>query len=542
MYRISWNGEDILHYVYDDLQRQISRNITTGGGGITLGPGYALNSSTNTTSSQINSWKCGGSTAGNAWSRYWQLDYTYDNNGNIRTIKKNGVLQETYTYDSLNQLTRVDSAVENKSIVYSYDAGGNITSRKEYAYTTGALGAVQHTDTYTYGNGTWKDLLTAYNGQAITYDGIGNPLSYRDGMSFTWQSGRQLSGVTRNGAQSSYQYNGDGIRTQKVSGGVTTQYYLDGSTIVGELRGSNKLTYVYEASGQRLAMTYNGAKYFYIYNAQGDVVELFDASARSVAKYAYDAWGNPVSITDGNGNDVSGNPNHIANINPFRYRGYYYDAETGFYYVSSRYYDPAVGRWINADGVLPASGNSVQGYNLFAYCMNNPVNMSDPTGNWPEWLRNIGNAIVKAAKTVVAVFTSLNAEAGLGTGFRAGAKVMGVEATAGYKFDIENIKLSSKGVDIGKEEKLGVTIGFKESKHASISIDKGFFHSDLCKGYDEEPNHQTATCPNTIKYDLTPTPNFEIVGIDIYCFIGVSASIGWDYKHFSEEFVKIWYE
>ena len=119
---------------------------------------------------------------------------------------------------------------------------------------------------------------------------------------------------------------------------MTTQYYLDGSTIVGELRGSNKLTYVYEANGQRLAMTYNGAKYFYIYNAQGDVVELYDTSANVVAKYAYDAWGNPVSITDGNGNDVSGNPNHIANINPFRYRGYYYDAETGFYYLQSRYY------------------------------------------------------------------------------------------------------------------------------------------------------------------------------------------------------------
>ena len=121
-----------------------------------------------------------------------------------------------------------------------------------------------------------------------------------------------------------------------------------------------------------------------------------------MAQYEYDAWGKHIRITDGSGNDVSNNETHIANINPFRYRGYYFDVETGLYYVSSRYYDPEVGRWINADNAISSTGESVQGYNLFAYCFNNPVNMDDQSGHWPQWLKN-------AVKTVASVVTQVKA-------------------------------------------------------------------------------------------------------------------------------------
>ena len=79
--------------------------------------------------------------------------------------------------------------------------------------------------------------------------------------------------------------------------------------------------------------------------------------------------------------------------NPFRYRGYYYDTITGFYYVSSRYYDPEIGRWLNADGELSEVGGNIRGYNVFVYCFNNPVNMDDPTGEWPKWLSGVLNVI-----------------------------------------------------------------------------------------------------------------------------------------------------
>ena len=94
---------------------------------------------------------------------------------------------------------------------------------------------------------------------------------------------------------------------------------------------------------------------------------------------------------------------HPANLNPLRYRGYYYDSETGFYYVSSRYYDPEIGRWINADDAIAGVGGDIRGYNLFAYCMNDPVNMSDHTGHWPQWIKNAASAVVNAVKKAVTV-------------------------------------------------------------------------------------------------------------------------------------------
>ena len=126
-------------------------------------------------------------------------------------------------------------------------------------------------------------------------------------------------------------------------------------------------------------MEYNGAKYWYDKNLQGDIVGIRNSAGTLVAQYVYDAWGKILRITDKDGNDVSGNPDHIANINPFRYRGYYYDVETGWYYLNARYYDPNVGRFLSPDTILGANGG-LQGYNLFAYCNNNPVMFADPSG------------------------------------------------------------------------------------------------------------------------------------------------------------------
>ena len=109
--------------------------------------------------------------------RVGNLTYTYDNLGNIKTVKEGTELKESYVYDSLNQLVRHNSVTQNKTWVYSYDAGGNILNRKEYAYTTEAdLSALppETTVVYTYGDTSWKDKLTAYDGQSIAYDAIGN--------------------------------------------------------------------------------------------------------------------------------------------------------------------------------------------------------------------------------------------------------------------------------------------------------------------------------------------------------------------------------
>ena len=163
-------------------------------------------------------------------------------------------------------------------------------------------------------------------------------------------------------------------------------------------------------SGDAFGFIYNGEEYYYIKNVQNDIVAIADKNGTVVANYYYDAWGNITQIT---GNTA------LAQTNPLRYRSYYYDSETGLYYVSSRYYDPEIGRWINADNQL-TTGNDMTGMNLFAYCGNNPVNRIDPTGEaWWHWA--LGAAIVAAC----AVATVVNAG---GFAAAAGGAILGGES------------------------------------------------------------------------------------------------------------------
>ena len=304
--------------------------------------------------------------------------YSYTPQGNISAVT-DGDRQSTYQYDEINQLIRENNAYLNQTVTYSYDAGGNILSKTTYPYTTGSLeGQTGETVTYSYGDSEWKDLLTAYNGQAITYDAIGNPLNYKNGFTFTWQNGRRLATAAANGKALSFAYNESGIRTQKTVDGVTTEYYLDGSTVLAQKTGNNTVWYYYDCNGTREALEYGGQVYYYLYNAQGDVMALYDNDLNIVTEYTYDSWGKLLSVTGSLAETV-------GKTNPFRYRGYYYDDETELYYLNSRYYDPEVGRFINEDSLLNNS-LGILGNNLFAYCFNNPVNMQDYDGNSPGQL------------------------------------------------------------------------------------------------------------------------------------------------------------
>ena len=182
--------------------------------------------------------------------------YTYDANGNITSVSENGVLKYQYHYDSLGQLVREDNAAINKSYAYEYDAAGNILSKKTYAFTTAeTLGAVQSTVNYTYGNTSWGDQLTQFNGTDIVYDGIGNPLQIGNAQTgsrdiqLIW-NGRELesyelreaAGVDEYGdlyfdtTTYSFTYNKDGIRTSKTVNGVISA----GQTLISKVVGSYK--------------------------------------------------------------------------------------------------------------------------------------------------------------------------------------------------------------------------------------------------------------------------------------------------------------
>ena len=213
------------------------------------------------------------------------------------------------------------------------------------------------------------------------------------------------------------EYNTSGLRTRRISDDKTYSYIYAGDKLMRMTVGDDILDFSYDANGAPLTMTYNGTVYYYITNLQGDVMSLERADGGSGASYAYDAWGNIIAMSG-----------TLAELNPLRYRGYIYDQETGFYYVSNRYYDPEIGRWINADiqETLTADFESFAQYNLFAYCFNNPVNMSDETGTWPSWAKKVVIAVAVVA-VVAAVAAVTVATAGAGTA----AAVIAVGAAKG---------------------------------------------------------------------------------------------------------------
>ncbi len=193
------------------------------------------------------------------------------------------------------------------------------------------------------------------------------------------------------------EYNTSGIRTKRVSEEKTYNYIYAGDKLMRMTVGNDTLDFNYDVNGVPLTMTYNGTVYYYTTNLQGDVISLERADGGGGAQYAYDAWGNIIAMSG-----------TLAELNPLRYRGYIYDQETGFYYVSSRYYDPAIGRFINADDTeyLGADGTLLS-YNLYAYCMNNPVNRFEIDGNWsmPNSLKVAVGVVVIVGLAAATAFT-----------------------------------------------------------------------------------------------------------------------------------------
>ena len=311
--------------------------------------------------------------------------YEYDNVGNITKITS-GTKVITYQYDELNQLIRENNGVLGTTVLYTYDAGGNMTSRKTYDYTEGTLQTIKKNETFTYRSDGWKDQILSWNGYRYTYDAGGNPTLLR-GVPLTWGEGRRLKKVSLSWGTVDFAYDSDGKRVKKTSGNTETKYYYNGSTLSGLVKttagstGTTKTTvqFVYDAEGKPFMLRFNGkTDYFYLYNGLGDVVGLVDSSNQVVVRYQYNSWGKVTSTQDTSG--VS-----LATLNPFRYRKYVYDPETGLYCLGSRYYDPEVGRFVNADDtdVIFAKPQELGSKNLYAYCDNNPVAREDYAGEFP---------------------------------------------------------------------------------------------------------------------------------------------------------------
>lgn len=385
VYSVKWNGTEKVKYTYDAFGRLTNKKVGTFNNTYT----YHNYGTARTTTLGMSVTTPAGKYA-----------YTYDKSDKVVSYT-DGTHKTTYAYDDLNQLVRENNPKTGKTYTYSYK-NGNITQRNEYAYTTGELGAVTATKKWTYGDTVWKDLLTNFNGEAVTYDTIGNPTKIGS-KTLTW-NGRQLAKYVNGSNTTSYAYNGDGQRISKTVNGTKTDYYYNGSILAGQKTGSNTLVFMYDNNGDAFGFKYNGTEYFYVKNLQNDITAITDSAGKVIANYYYDAWGNITSTT---GNTT------IANTNPLRYRSYYYDTDTKLYYLNTRYYSPDMSRFLNADNLVIGTGGNVLGNNLFAYCMNCPTNMSDSSGNAPQWFKNsvkwAAKHIVKpVVKTAQKLFSSID--------------------------------------------------------------------------------------------------------------------------------------
>jgi RHS repeat-associated protein len=326
------------------------------------------------------------------------LKYAYDNMENIAAIWENGWLLTRYLYDQLNRVIREDNKKFDRTYLFTYDNNGNILTRCEALFSAEHPDKITPLKLYTYHyDGVYADQLTCINTETflenggstksreyITYHREGQarglPHEYR-GRRLAWNLYEQLSGVDG----TAYTYDGHGKRITK---GDLIFTYSSGDLLVKQ---SNGMEFFYD-SGLN-GFTCQGRRYLYRKNAQKDITHILDMDSNIVAEYRYDAWGNhsaysgdgTLLYSPGTGMEPAF-ADHIGNQNPFRYRSYYFDADTRLYYLTTRYYDPQTGRFINADNINIAAAvqsDTINGLNLYIYCINNPVNLSDAGSQIP---------------------------------------------------------------------------------------------------------------------------------------------------------------
>ena len=304
------------------------------------------------------------------------IEYEYDAEERITKVTDSVDGTTEYTYDALGQLLteRLNGHIINSM---TYDTYGNISSKNGQTY---------------FYDSTWHDLLTSIESESIEYDAQGNPKKYL-GHTLTWEKGRQLKSFDTN----TYTYNANGIRTSKTINGVKHEYTLDGTKILKETWGDNTLIPLYDNEDSVCGIIYNDYAYYFLKNLQGDIIAITNNKGRIVASYTYDAWGVCTIVSDNTG--------IIARVNPFRYRGYYYDVEIGLYYLQSRYYDPNVSRFINGDDPEQAVLSlGIYYTNIFSYCSNKAICNADHSGRAFFTALLVGfaiGAIVSGVATVI---------------------------------------------------------------------------------------------------------------------------------------------
>ena len=381
-----------------------------------------------------------------------EYNYTYDGLGRLTT---DGVKE--YTYDHLNNVTRIES-------------GGNLTELYGYAMRPTQLAN-------TVENGSMKYYRYDEQGNMTLYKGE----SFSDTDNLYWTRGNLLS-YGSIGGYFNYRYGPDNLRYYKLAQGKITKYYWSGNTLMGESTGESYTQYIYDATGIA-GMICDGSYYYFEKNLFGDVVKAYDANGTEVAAFRYDAYGN-ILYESGS----------MAEKVKIRYRGYYYDAETGFYYLQSRYYAPTICRFISSDQyeLIPTLSQIPGQLNLYAYCNNNPVMFTDESGYFWDTLFDIGfiiwgivdlvNGGWKDWKNWVALVVDILlaaipfVPAGVGQVVKVGNKVDNIIDTASALNKLDNLQ------DFHKVTMIGESMDRVRGAASILGVTDNLY--DAWKGYD----------------------------------------------------------
>ncbi len=331
-----------------------------------------------------------------------QIKYKYDKKGNITEIYKNGLLTNRYVYDILNRMVREDNKALESTTVFNYDTNGNILSKAVYGFTLGDILEKMPVSvkTYSYRADKWRDQLMSFANEKCEYDAIGNPIKYR-GHATQYKYGGCLVAFD----SVTYSYNGSKERVSKSVNGVVTQFITAGGNVIRSTTNGIVTDFYYDSYGLS-GIKHNGVNYFVRKNVLGDITHIYDTTGTIQARYVYDAWGNH-KVLNADGTEDT-NMLSIGNINPIRYRGYFYDVETKLYYLKARYYDPEVGRFISVDDTIYLAPDTLNGLNLYAYCGDNPIMRTDHNGtSWESFKRKVKSFFTKVGSAISHVFTKL---------------------------------------------------------------------------------------------------------------------------------------